>query len=201
VSFILGLTGGIASGKSTVSEYFKQYGVPIIDADVVSREIVEVESEGLYEIVQNFGDSILTETGELDRKKLGKMIFSDKKKRILLNQILHPAIKNRILSQKKDLEKENVPLIILDIPLLYEANYENEVDEVMVVYVDRDIQKRRLIERSQLTAEEAENRINAQMDLKRKKELADIVIDNSGTLEETYQQVSQWLAYNGYITE
>jgi len=201
VSFILGLTGGIASGKSTVSDYFKRCGIPIIDADVISKEIVEVGTKGLHDIVHSFGETILTESGELDRQKLGRMIFADPKKRTLLNQILHPTIKNKILSQKEGLEQQNAPLIILDIPLLYEANYESEVDEVMVVYVNHKTQKERLMERGQLTGEEAENRINAQMDLERKRKLADIVIDNSGTIEETYQQVSLWLSHNGYITE
>lgn len=200
MSFILGLTGGISSGKSTVSDYIKQFNIPVIDADLVSREVVERGTEGLNDIAQSFGQQVLDENGELNREKLGHVIFSDQKKRKLLNQILHPRIREHIISQKVNLIEENEPLIVLDIPLLFEANYRNEVDAVMVVYLNRDIQMKRLIERNTYTPKEAESRINAQMDLEKKKQLADIVIDNSRTIDETYEQVYSWLSRNGYIT-
>lgn len=200
MSFILGLTGGISSGKSTVSDYIKHFNIPVIDADLVSREVVERGTEGLKEITHSFGQQILNEDGELNRQKLGHIIFSDQKKRKLLNHILHPRIRECIISQKEKLIKENKPLIVLDVPLLFEASYESEVDAVMVVYVDRNIQMQRLTERNNYSPKEAENRINAQMDLEKKKQLADIVIDNSGTIDETYGQVYSWLSRNGYIT-
>lgn len=200
MSFILGLTGGISSGKTTVSDYIKQFNIPVIDADLVSREVVERDTEGLNEIIQSFGQQILKENGELNREKLGRIIFSNPKKRKLLNHILHPRIRERIISQKEKLVEKNEPLIVLDIPLLFEASYRSEVDAVMVVYVDRQIQMKRLIERNSYSLKEAENRINAQMNLKEKKRLADIVIDNSGTIDETYEQVNSWMSKNGYIT-
>jgi len=199
MTFVLGLTGGIGSGKSTVSSFFKDQGFPVVDADLVSRQVVEPHSEGLNKIVETFGESILTEDSELDRKKLGQLIFSNDKKREELNQILHPIIQQEVLNQKQSFVEENHPLVVMDIPLLYETNYEDKVDAVMVVYVNRKTQLSRLMERDQFTAEEAGDRINSQMDLEKKREKADIVIYNNFSLENTENQLITWLTENGYI--
>lgn len=190
---ILGLTGGIATGKSLVSDYFKSQGYPVIDADQVSRQVVEVGSVGLSRVADHFGSHILLENGELDRKKLGQLIFSDSEKREKLNAILHPLIRSKILKQLDQLKKENHDLIILDLPLLFESDYEDQVDQVMVVHIDKDLQVKRLMKRNKLSQREALQRIHSQMSLEEKMKKAQILIDNSGTKEEAYQQVNTWL--------
>lgn len=191
---ILGLTGGIASGKSTVSAYLGSLNLPIIDADLIAREVMKAGSPAISEICEQFGVDMLLANGELDRKKLGDVIFASPEKRNQLNDIVQGRIRAEIKQQLAECEKENPPLIILDIPLLYEEEYENQVDEIMVVYVDVDIQKARLRNRNkELTEEEALNRILSQMPLIEKAELADILIDNNGTIENTLSQVRKWL--------
>lgn len=191
---ILGLTGGIASGKSTVSAYFASLNVPIIDADLVARKVMRADSPALLAIREEFGTEVLLENGELDRKTLGELIFASPEKRNRLNEIVQGRIRAEIKRQLTEYQKKNPPLIILDIPLLYEEHYENLVDEVMVVYVDADVQKSRLRNRNkELTEEEALNRILSQMPLLEKAELADVLIDNNGTIEQTRVQVQDWL--------
>lgn len=191
---ILGLTGGIASGKSTVSAYFASLNVPIIDADLIAREVMKVGSPAFLEIQEQFGKEVFLENGELDRKSLGDIIFASPEKRNQLNEIVQGRIRAEIKEQLANCQQENPPLVILDIPLLYEEHYENEVDEVMVVYVDADVQKARLLNRNkELTEEEALNRILSQMPLLEKAELADVLIDNNGTVENTKAQVKTWL--------
>lgn len=191
---ILGLTGGIASGKSTVSAYLDSLNLPIIDADLIAREVMKPGSPAISEIREQFGADMLLANGELDRKKLGDIIFASPEKRNQLNDIVQGRIRAEIKRQLAECEKNNPPLIILDIPLLYEEEYENQVDEIMVVYVDVDIQKARLRNRNkELTEEEALNRILSQMPLIEKAELADILIDNNGTIENTLNQVNNWL--------
>lgn len=191
---ILGLTGGIASGKSTVSAYLGSLNLPIIDADLIAREVMKAGSPAISEICEQFGADMLLANGELDRKKLGDVIFASPEKRNQLNDIVQGRIRAEIKRQLSECQKKNPPLIILDIPLLYEEEYENQVDEIMVVYVDVDIQKARLRNRNkELTEEEALNRILSQMPLIEKAELADILIDNNGTVENTLSQVRKWL--------
>lgn len=190
---ILGLTGGIATGKSLVSDYFKSKGYPVIDADQVSRQVVEAGSLGLSQVADHFGSHILFENGELDRKKLGQLIFSDSEKRKELNAIMHPLIRSEVLKQLNQLKKEGYDLIVLDLPLLFESSYEDQVDQVMVVHIDKDLQVKRLMKRNKLSQREALQRIHSQMSLEEKMKKAQILIDNSGTKEEAYQQVNTWL--------
>lgn len=192
MSYIVGLTGGIASGKSTVTKQLKKLNIPVVDADVIAREVVQPKSKGLNALVKTFGQDILTAKGELDRKALGEIVFNDEAKRNRLNSILHPLIRERILEVKAEYEAEGHPVIVLDIPLLFETDYEKHCDEIMVVSVPREIQIDRLMKRDQSSKEEALSRINAQMPLAEKVAKADTVIDNSGTLEETNQQVITW---------
>lgn len=191
---ILGLTGGIASGKSTVSKYFASLNIPIVDADLVAREVMRAGSPAVKDIREEFGEEVLLENGEINREYLGELVFTYPKKRKQLNEIVQGRIRTEIADQTKALLEKNPSLIILDIPLLYEETYETEVDEVMVVYVDVDVQKERLLKRNtDLTEEDALNRILSQIPLAEKAKLADVLIDNNGTIEQTLAQVRDWL--------
>ncbi|MBO0469404.1 dephospho-CoA kinase [Enterococcus sp. DIV0242_7C1] len=195
MGMILGLTGGIATGKSTVVEIFKEEGFPIVDADVIAREIVEPGTPGLQAVVDAFGSELLFADGSLNRKKLGKIIFSDKQKRERLNQVLSPFLREAILTdiaRKKNLSS----LVIVDIPLLYEGGYDAVVDQVAVVYIPEELQLSRLMKRDDLSALEAEQRIDSQMPIEEKKNRADIIFDNQKTTEETKKQVKKWLSKN-----
>lgn len=194
MSLVLGLTGGIASGKSTVSRYFKSLEVPIVDADLIAREVMKAGSPTVSTIRKQFGDDVILDNGEIDRKRLGKIIFASSEKREQLNSIVQATIRTEILNQKNKLVAEKYPLVVLDVPLLYEESFEQAVDLVMVVYVDVEIQKERLLKRNpELSEIEAENRIQSQMPLDKKAALADVVIDNNGAIEETIKQVNNWV--------
>ncbi|RSL32975.1 dephospho-CoA kinase [Salibacterium salarium] len=190
---IIGLTGGIASGKSLISAELEQYGYPVIDADHIAREVVEPEEQAYEQIVEHFGAEILELDGRIDRKKLGKLIFSDAEKRQLLNQIMHPAIRKRMLEKKAVYEKTGYDVIVFDIPLLVENNLQFMVDKVLLVYVDRAEQKKRLINRDQAGEEDAEQRIASQMPMADKKAYADAVIDNNTTRDQTIKQLEDIL--------
>ncbi|MBO0453463.1 dephospho-CoA kinase [Candidatus Enterococcus murrayae] len=199
MSFVLGVTGGIASGKSTVVDFFKAKGFPIVDGDIVARKVVEPETEGLMALKNTFGQTIIDENGQLDRKKLGSIIFHDEKKRALLNKTLDPFIRGEIQRQTEE-AKLSSDLVIVDIPLLYEGNYETMMDKVAVVYVTPEIQLNRLMARNHLNEEEAMERIKSQLSLKKKKERADIIIDNCRSREKTRQQVLDWLQKNKFVS-
>jgi dephospho-CoA kinase len=194
----IGLTGGIASGKSTVSRMLRERGTLIVDADQISREIVMPGSPVLQKIADEFGQEVLLESGELNRKKLGSIIFSDEEKRLKLNAIMHPPIRAEMLRRIRQYEAEYPDkLIVADIPLLYESNLQHMFSEVMVVYVPLPVQIARLMERDGLTESQALERIRSQMPLEDKRRLADVVIDNSGSLEETAKQLDQYLERKG----
>ncbi|NLY78570.1 MAG: dephospho-CoA kinase [Lysinibacillus sp.] len=190
---IIGLTGSIASGKSTVSNMLRDYGLPIVDADVVARVVVEPGTETLKEIVKAFGEEILTETGELDRPKLGSIIFNDEEKRKLLNSIIHPAIRKEMLRQRDVHIANGAETVIMDIPLLFESKLQHFVDKILVVTVSEEVQLERLMERNNLSEEEAKARIQSQLPLSVKEEGADAVINNNGTIEETKRQLENIL--------
>ncbi len=184
MSVVLGITGGIATGKSTASSYFEKKGVPVVDADLGARVVVEAGSSGLDQLVQAFGIDILAENGTLDRKKLGRMVFSDTQKRQELNQIVQKDIRKWIESTLADLKKKAYPLIVLDIPLLFEEHYEDLCDIVLVIATTPEKQQIRLRERDGLTEVEARDRLAAQWPLSQKKKLADVVIENSSSLAD-----------------
>lgn len=194
---ILGLTGGIASGKSTVSEYIKSYGVPVVDADLVARDVMKAGAPAVLEIRDQFGEEVLLENGEINREYLGRLVFNSFEKRNQLNAIVQDRIREALEKEiAKHMEKEP-PLLVLDIPLLYEEGYEDEVDEVMVVYVDPDVQKERLLNRDEnLSETDALNRMYSQMPLSEKSKLANVLINNNGTVNETLSQVRDWLEEN-----
>lgn len=199
MSFVLGITGGIASGKSTVVDIFKAEGFSVVDADIVAREVVEPNTPGLAQLVKVFGDEILLADERLNRKKLGALIFQDEKKRQLLNETLDPFIRGEIERQAKEAEQSS-ELVVVDIPLLYEGKYEAMMNEVAVVYVTPEIQLTRLIARNNLSENEALGRINSQLSLEEKKKRADIVFDNCGSQETTRQQVMDWLKENNFVS-
>ncbi|MYL62810.1 dephospho-CoA kinase [Bacillus hwajinpoensis] len=195
----IGLTGGIASGKSTVAEMIRRYEIPIIDADVMARKVVEPGEPALQEIFRLFGDDMKAEDGGLDRKKLGSVIFKDEEKRKVLNRVLHPAIRKGMLDQAAALKEQGSPHIVFDIPLLFESQLTHMVDQTLLVYVDAKTQLSRLVERDGSTEEEAIDRIQSQMPIEEKKELADNVIDNTGTREETEEQLNNILKKWGIL--
>ncbi|MGX7162747.1 dephospho-CoA kinase [Enterococcus massiliensis] len=193
---ILGVTGGIATGKSTVVDIFRAHGFPIIDGDLIAREVVVPNSPGLAAIVGSFGKEILTEEGTLDRKKLGRIVFQEEEKLNLLNQVLNPFIRSEILRQ---LQEAEAPLVIADIPLLFEGHYDQYVDQVAVVYLPESLQVQRLMERDNFSQESAMQRIRSQMPINEKRNRADIVFDNQGTRQQTKKIVEDWLSQNQFI--
>lgn len=193
---ILGVTGGIATGKSTVVDIFRAHGFPIIDGDLIAREVVVPNSPGLAAIVGAFGKEILTEEGTLDRKKLGRIVFQEEAKLNLLNQVLNPFIRSEILRQ---LQEAEAPLVIADIPLLFEGHYDQYVDQVAVVYLPESLQVQRLMERDNFSQESAMQRIRSQMPIDEKRNRADIVFDNQGTRQQTKKIVEDWLRQNQFI--
>lgn len=193
MTYILGLTGGIASGKSTVSAYLAQNGALIIDADLIARQVVAKKSSGLKQIVAKFGGEILTASGELDRKKLGKLVFSNKELLKALTDITGPLIRAEILREIQAAKKAQVKLVVLDIPLLFETGYQTLCDKVMVVTIPSKLQLERVMKRDNLSAAEARKRIANQLPASKRNELADVLIDNSKSVAETYQQVLKWL--------
>ena len=193
MTYILGLTGGIASGKSTVSAYLAQNGALIIDADLIARQVVAKKSSGLKQIVAKFGGEILAAMRELDRKKLGKLVFSNKELLKALTDITGPLIRAEILREIEAAKKAQVKLVVLDIPLLFETGYQTLCDKVMVVTIPSKLQLERVMKRDNLSAAEARKRIANQLPASKRNELADVLIDNSKSVAETYQQVLKWL--------
>lgn len=186
---VVGLTGGIASGKSTVSNMLKEMGITVIDADVEARLAVEPGEPAYEKIVACFGKEILLEDGSINRAKLGAIVFSDEEKRLQLNRIVHPEVRKRMIDKRDRAIGGGEQLIVMDIPLLLESKLTYMVDKVLLVYVDEDTQLRRLMKRNNFSKEEALSRIRAQMPLKEKIRYSDAVIDNNGTVEKTREQL------------
>lgn len=186
---VIGLTGGIASGKSTVAGILKNAGAIIIDADRIARDVVKKGLPAYREIVKAFGKKVLQPDGEINRSELGDIIFHDPQKKQLLNCIVHPHVREETNRQLKQIENTDPnTMVILDIPLLIEANMHKELSEVIVVYAPEHIQIRRLMQRDNISEAEAIARVRSQMPIDEKKDLATIVIDNTGTKEKTRKQ-------------
>jgi dephospho-CoA kinase len=185
---ILGLTGGIGSGKSMVAQMFAQLGAVVIDADQLAREVVEPGQPALQEIAATFGPDVLLPDGRLNRPKLAGVIFSDPAERAKLDAITHPRIR-ALLDEQVTARRSGPGVLIVDIPLLYENERTDSVERVIVVWVDPQTQLRRIRERDGLSAQAANQRIAAQMPLDAKRARADHVIDNSGSREDTQRQV------------
>lgn len=189
MTVVIGLTGGIASGKSTVSEMFRELSIPVIDADIIAREVVERGKPAYNKIVEVFGAEILQEDGELNRPKLGSVVFNNEEKRLQLNKIVHPAVREEMNRQKEMYIKEGAQAIVLDIPLLFESKLTSLVDHVLVVAVKPQTQLERLMKRNNFSEEEATARIHSQMPLEEKVKRADEVINNDGTIVGTKTQL------------
>ena len=193
---IVGLTGGIATGKSTVCDMFKARGAYIVDTDRIARDVVEPGKPGWREVVDYFGNDILSADGTLDRKKLGTIVFNSSAKRHILESILHPKIlaeKDRNI--KEISEKDHRAIIIVDIPLLIELNRQNSVDAVVVVYVSSQVQVNRLARRDDLGLEDARSRIGSQIPIDEKVQYAHFVIHNDGTVQKTERRW-KWFTKN-----
>lgn len=191
---VIGVTGGIAAGKSTVMHFFEEKKIPVIYADIGAREVVAVGTEGLKKIEATFGSQVIQADGTLDRKELGTLIFSDKNKREQLNDLLRKDIRQWISQKIDDAKSSDAQVVVVEIPLLYEENYEEMVDMVMLIDLDEQTQKERLMSRNHLTEEEAVQRIQSQWPAEEKREKADVIIDNQGTKQETYQKLDHWLS-------
>ncbi|MFD3445348.1 dephospho-CoA kinase [Microbacteriaceae bacterium 4G12] len=189
MTIVIGLTGGIASGKSTVAMMLRELSIPVIDADVIAREVVTPGKDAYSKVVRAFGEEIVLDNKEIDRAKLGSIIFHDKEKRQLLNSIVHPAVRAEMNAQKEFYIQQGEQVVVLDIPLLFESKLTALVDQVVVVYVDEKTQLERLMKRNDLSETEAKARIASQMPLSDKVALADEVIHNTGTIEQTKEQV------------
>lgn len=187
---IIGLTGSIASGKSTVSKMLEKKGYPIVDADLVARQVVEPGTETLKQIEELFGKRVIREDGLMDREKVGQLIFTDPANRKKLNDVIHPAIRQEMLRQRNALAEAGHEMIIMDIPLLFESRLQHFVDKILVVSVTEENQLERLMKRNGLSEQDARSRINSQLPMSVKAEGADAVIYNDGTIEETERQLN-----------
>lgn len=189
---VIGLTGGIACGKSTVSSMLAELGAAVIDADTIAREITKKGTPVWRRIKGIFGDEYLLPDGEIDRKKLGELVFANPEALKMLNSVTHPAIKQQVLSEIDRLKSTgSYKAVVVDAALLIEAGWCDMVDEVWLVVADRETQVERLMKRNGLTRQQALNRINGQMDQDTKKRYADRIIDNSRDVEHTRKQVEQ----------
>ncbi len=190
----VGLTGGIASGKSTVSSMFRESGIPVICADELAHEAVSPGSPALEKIMEVFGSDVLDPDGNLNRAVLGSKVFTDSNLKKQLEQIIHPVVARRKEELLRDYERQGHRIVVVDVPLLFEANWENTVDVVLVVYVNRDVQGERLMRRNGLSVEEVSARLNSQWPIEDKRKKAHIVIDNSLSIEDTRTRFRQVLA-------
>ncbi len=192
---VIGLTGGIATGKSLVTDYLKHRGILVIDADELARAVVRKNQPAYQEIVAAFGPSILKKDGTLDRTRLASIVFDVPEQRKILEAIVHPPVYTEGWKQIHRLMADDpAALVVFSVPLLFETRHEGEVDITVVVYADEAAQVRRLMGRNGLSEEEARKRIAAQMPIEKKRDAADWVIDNRGETSETYRQVDQMLS-------
>lgn len=186
---VLGITGSIASGKTTVALAFQELGAVVVSADVLAREVVRPGSEVLARIAEQFGPQAVRSDGTLDRRFVADVIFNDPQARKALNDITHPAIAELAAQRLREAELGGAPLVIYDAPLLYEAGADRQVDKVLVVSVREDVQLARLMGRDGIRRQQALARIASQMPQEEKIARADFVVDNSGTLQQTRGQV------------
>lgn len=189
--YIIGITGGIGTGKSQVSRYLTSLGYPVIDADQVAREVVEPGEVGWMKILNRFGEGVLNPDKTLNRRKLGEIIFGDDTLRLELNDILHPLIRMRINAYIDEYHHE--PFIFIDVPLLFETESRERYDEVILVYAPDALALSRILERDLLSQELSTKKISSQMSIEIKRQLADAVVYNTGTVEELKEEVNVYL--------
>lgn len=194
MALIIGLTGGIVSGKSTVARMFKDLGAKIVDADKLGHKVILPQRAAWKRIIKIFGKDILQKDQTINREKLGKIVFANQNLLKKLNKITHPEIIKLIkkeISLAKDDSKEEKKILIIDAALIYETKIDRLMDKIIVVYLDEEEQLKRLIKRNNLFEKEALQKIKSQIPLKEKIEIADYVIDNSNSLDKTREQVEK----------
>ncbi|MBP1918391.1 dephospho-CoA kinase [Youngiibacter multivorans] len=184
----IGITGGIASGKSTIVKFISGKGIPVVDADIISREVLELYPKIIDYLKGKYGNLVFKD-GVLDRKELGRIIFSSDKDRKAYTDVIMPFIRLEIEKRLDRLESEGCEAAILDAPLLFEEGFEKDMDASILVYADPLVQLQRLMKRNGITEEEAKRMISSQMPVQKKLELADYVVDNSGDLERTKEEI------------
>jgi len=189
----VGLTGGIATGKSTVAQLLREHGLPVVDADELARQVVTPGALGLRQVVDRFGTKVLSPDQTLNRQALGQIVFQDQKARNDLEAILHPLIQQRRASERRRLEDEGQDLAFYDVPLLFEKNLQDEFDFTVLVYAPLDLQGARLAERDGLSEHDIDLRIRSQLPIDEKRALADYVISNTGDLAHLKAQVDRLL--------
>ncbi|VAX17167.1 Dephospho-CoA kinase [hydrothermal vent metagenome] len=189
---LIGVTGGLATGKSLVSSMLVDLGARLIDCDVLAREVTAPGSEGLTKVKAEFGETVIRDDGALNREELASLVFSDPVKLSALEGILHPIIKQLVMSRSKEIISKNKDaIVIVDAPLLFESGLNSRMDQNIVVVCDLEEQKRRAERRGGLSEDQIESRIKAQAPLSKKSEMADYIIDNSGDKNETLAQVRE----------
>lgn len=191
---IIGLTGNIGCGKSSLSSIFIQEGIDIVDADIVARQIFE-DKELLNQVFDTFGSTIKNEDNTLNRKALANIVFNDDKELVKLNNLTHPAIRKKILNEIENLRIQNKKVVILDAALLIESDYLNHIDKLVLVKCDEKVQIERIKNRDNCTEEEAISRIKSQMSQSEKEKYADYIIDNTGTFDELKEKASILINY------
>lgn len=191
---ILGLTGNIGCGKSSLSAIFSEKNIDIVDADIIARQIYDDE-ELLKKVYDTFGTDIKNNDGSLNRKALGRIVFNDDEKLIQLNKLTHPVIRQTVSDQIDEYKNQNKEIVVLDAALLVESDYLNFVDKLLVVTCNRDIQIERIKKRDNCSTEEALSRIRSQMSQENKAKYADYIIDNSGTIDELKKKAFIFLNY------
>ena len=189
----IGLTGGIATGKSAVADIFKNKGIAVIDADPIAHQALVASSPVFGSLVQTFGQDVVSANGHIDRQKLGAKIFVNSDLRLKLDAIVHPYVRSQVALLKQKLVDKGCPLAIYDVPLLFEKNMQKNFDKIIVVTCDPQTQKQRLMKRNDLSEEEALLRIAAQLPMSEKVRQADFVIENNGTVEDLKNAVQKIL--------
>lgn len=187
----IGLTGGIATGKSTVSNWLRTQGYAVIDADELARLVVAPGSEGLRQIVSHFGAEILDDDGNLDRRKLGALVFADREKLADLEGMIHPLVQAQVQSLRDRYEREGREFVFYDVPLLYEKKLQDQFDHIIVVAADEEIQKSRMRARDALSENEIEARLRSQLPMAEKIKVAHSIVENNGSREELERRLTQ----------
>ena len=189
----MGLTGGIATGKSTVSNWLKAHGYAVIDADELARLVVAPGSDGIRQILSQFGAEVLDEDGNLDRRKLGAVVFADREKLVELENIIHPLVQAQVQSLRDRYQREGRDFVFYDVPLLFEKNLQGQFDQVIVIAANESVQKERMRARDGLSENQIQNRFNSQVPMSEKIQKADYVIENNGTRAELEQKLADLL--------
>lgn len=193
MTIYLGLTGGIATGKSTASRYFHDQGLPVVDTDKIAHRLMEPGQASYQKILKEFGPKILKRDLTIDRKKLGKIVFNDPKELNALNQLTHPLIRVEAFRQMKEIQEEGYPLCIVDVPLLFEGGWEKYVDKTLVITTTPQLELEHLMQRDNLSEASAKKRIESQLPLKEKVKMADYTIENTFTIDKLEKQLNDLL--------